>query len=425
MDFGARLKKLRLEQGLTQEGVAEPDYSAAYVSTIEAGKRMPSRRAVEHFAANLQVDPDELITGRNPGRRAELLVAYGDARRRLSSGAVGAIDVARTAFTRLEREAKRDGFLDVQAKAVIGRGLCAEATNDLDAAVEIYEYALELLADETPVTRIDALVGKVRVLHARGEIAYAAFLCEKALAELKALGIEDPSALLRLYSSLVAAYFDAGLIEKASEASERAHELAIHVDDPDRLANMYLNAGIMLAQQGHWREAESRLEEAERFFEEAHFTLDLARVRLVRGINLRNQQRFDEARPHILAARDAFVAAGNKLREARATLALGLLERLAGNADEAQLLLRRAIALAGEDRAVAGMAQREFALCASDETKVLAGLREAITILEGAGIAKELATTYRALGDVLSRDEELKGACDAYRKAADLFEQAA
>ena len=423
--IGRRLRKLRLEAGLTQKQLAAPRYTAAYISSIEAGKREPSRKALLYFADRLQVHPDEILTGDSPRRRTELMIELGEARRELASGTPSSVASADHRFRRLSEVARRKALVDVRARAIVGRAMCAEARNDPEGALGLYSEALELLKIESPLARVDAIVGRARVLHGTGQIAYAAFLIEQALAELRDEGLEDPSAMLRLNASLVAAYFDAGLIEQAGEASRRALELAVSVDDPERLANMNLNIGIMLAQQGHWKEAETRLAEAQHWFDELHFAVDLARVKFVRGINLRNQKRYDQARPLLMTARDSFVAAGNELRAARATVALGLLERLDGNLDEATLLLRRAITLTGQDRAVAGIAERELALCMKDRTKTIAGLRKAIRVLEGAGLAKELAATYRALGDVLSEDEDLEVACKAYRMAADLFEQAA
>ncbi|MGH2756882.1 MAG: helix-turn-helix domain-containing protein [Actinomycetota bacterium] len=425
MDIGAHFKKLRLDRGLTQQQLAQPHYSAAYISTIEAGKRIPSRKAMARFAARLGVDPDDLSSGRDPARRPELLARYADGRRILASGRPDSIEAAETTFRSVARAGARDRLVDVEARGRLGLALCAEARNDLDKALEIFDATLQLLAPEGPLARVDALAGRARVLQTKGEVPYAAFIIEQAIAELRDSDIDDPSALLRLHSSLVAAYFDAGLVERAGASAATALELAVSVDDPERLANMNLNVGIMLTYQGRWRDAEARLAEAERWFDALEHKGDLARVRLVRGINLRNQERFDEARPHLDAARDAFASAGNKLRDARATVALALLERRAERHDEAIFLLKRAKSLAEGDKGIAGIAERELALChvGRDRAKAVAGLRKAIRLLEGAGIMDELAATYRALGDVLSEDEELKPACDAYRKAADLYER--
>lgn len=62
--IGTRLRRLRLARGLTQKELAAPKYTHAYVSSIEAGHRRPSRAALEHFASKLGVEVEELLTGR-------------------------------------------------------------------------------------------------------------------------------------------------------------------------------------------------------------------------------------------------------------------------------------------------------------------------------------------------------------------------
>jgi transcriptional regulator with XRE-family HTH domain len=58
--FGRRLRELRLAAGMTQAQLAEPRFSHAYVSVLEAGRREPSRAAVEFFAQRLGVSVEEL-----------------------------------------------------------------------------------------------------------------------------------------------------------------------------------------------------------------------------------------------------------------------------------------------------------------------------------------------------------------------------
>ncbi|NUS53369.1 MAG: helix-turn-helix transcriptional regulator, partial [Streptomycetaceae bacterium] len=44
--FGERIRRLRVHKGLTQRALAEPGYTAAYVSSVEAGRREPSGEAM-------------------------------------------------------------------------------------------------------------------------------------------------------------------------------------------------------------------------------------------------------------------------------------------------------------------------------------------------------------------------------------------
>jgi tetratricopeptide (TPR) repeat protein len=427
MEVAQQIRRLRLEQGLTQKQVGEPNYTAAYVSVVEAGKREPTSAAVAHFAARLGVTPDELVSGKSAMERADLMSGYAAGRRSLLTASPEGVEDARRLFETVARKARKRGYPDVEASCSVGLGLCAEAENDLRGALAHHAHAEELMRRASPLARIDAVVGRARVLQSMGSVARAVFLIEKAVAELEDEGLEDPSALLRLHASLVAAYFDAGLLEEAGASAEVALSLVPRVDDPERLANMYLNVGLMLAQQGRAREAEERLSQAKANFDLLNSQSDLARVQLVAGINLRNEGRFDEARTHFRAAQMIFAGAGNTLREARVSVAMGVLERMADRADDALLLLKRAMRLAGEDVGIVGIAQRELALCHSERDSDLAvkEMRKAIALLEEAELSKDLAAAYRALGDLLSSRTDLADACEAYKKASQVIASAA
>jgi len=60
---GQRLKRLRLDRGLSQRELASPGVSYAYISRIEAGTRQPSVKALRRLAAKLGVSPEYLETG--------------------------------------------------------------------------------------------------------------------------------------------------------------------------------------------------------------------------------------------------------------------------------------------------------------------------------------------------------------------------
>src|SRR5206468_9561458 len=62
--IGQRLRRLRLEKGLSQRGLSGPGVSYAYVSRIEGGQRKPSLKALRYLAGKLGVDPEYLEDGR-------------------------------------------------------------------------------------------------------------------------------------------------------------------------------------------------------------------------------------------------------------------------------------------------------------------------------------------------------------------------
>lgn len=57
---GRKLRQLRLAAGLTQAELADKRYSHAYVSVLEAGRREPSRAALDYFAGRLGVAVEEI-----------------------------------------------------------------------------------------------------------------------------------------------------------------------------------------------------------------------------------------------------------------------------------------------------------------------------------------------------------------------------
>src|SRR2546427_7078754 len=61
--IGARLKRLRLERGLSQRDLSSPGISYVYISRIEAGARTPSVKALRRVAGKLGVTVEHLETG--------------------------------------------------------------------------------------------------------------------------------------------------------------------------------------------------------------------------------------------------------------------------------------------------------------------------------------------------------------------------
>src|SRR3954462_9307664 len=60
---GARLKRLRLQLGLSQRDLSSQGVSYAYISRIEAGARRPSVKALRKLAQKLGVSAEDLETG--------------------------------------------------------------------------------------------------------------------------------------------------------------------------------------------------------------------------------------------------------------------------------------------------------------------------------------------------------------------------
>lgn len=413
--IGGRLRHLRLARGLTQKELAAPVYSAAYVSTIEAGRRAPSRRALEHFAAKLGVDVEELATGRPPDLEARLALQLQEARIAVSEGR---LEEADGALRTVARRAKRYDLPWIQAKAEEARGLWLERSGKPEEALRQFERAETLSRALGPTASVDAVAGKARNFQALGDVRYAIHILESLLDEIEREGLSDPSALARLYASLVDAYLDAGLHKRAAESASELERLAPRLTDPLRIAQMNLHVAHLYLVQGNADQALRSLQRSEDAYAQLDLRTETAYAQLARGYVLSREGRFAEARDHLERAVEVFEATADDKDLARTLNELARVERLEGNPERAADLLERSVAVIGDsDMPILAWAYRELGLTLleRDPPRAEKNLRRAIDLFERSGQPVELAASYRALGDLLKARGELEAGCDAYR----------
>jgi transcriptional regulator with XRE-family HTH domain len=152
MMFGRRLRERRLAAGLTQAELAGERFSHAYVSVLEAGRREPSRAAVEYFAQRLGVSVEELWAER--GSSWALKMAQ-DLR------AQGLTSESRDLLERTLANLERAGELHPRVLVVLHRQLAQlDLAVDRGAAMKHLEKAIALAAndDYLAVERALALV---------------------------------------------------------------------------------------------------------------------------------------------------------------------------------------------------------------------------------------------------------------------------
>src|SRR5436190_10055667 len=120
---GERLRRLRLERGLSQRELSAPGVSYAYISRIEAGARRPSVKALRMLARKLGVSADYLETGAELGAtdERELRLADAELRIRLDQGS----DASDGELRELLGEAVAAGDAGAATRARIALGLAA------------------------------------------------------------------------------------------------------------------------------------------------------------------------------------------------------------------------------------------------------------------------------------------------------------
>lgn len=413
--IGTRLRRLRVAKGLTQRELAAPRYTHAYVSTIEAGRRKPSRRALEHFASRLGIDVEELETGRPADLEARLELGLNEARIALSEGR---LEETEEALRQVVRRAKRYGLQKIEAKAEEARGLLLERSGKPEEGLEHYQRAEGLLEAEPPTSKVDAVSGKARSFQALGDVRYAIFVLESLLDAIEREKLHDPHALARVHASLVDAYLDAGLYERAADSAAELDRLAPKLTEPLRIAQMHLHVAHLYLAQGRVDDALRSLQRSEDAYRQLNLQTETGYAHLARGYVLSREGKLQEAREQLEGALAIFEGTADAKDLTRTLNELARVERLEGRLDRARELLERSMALLGEsDTPILAWAHRElgFVLFDGDPARAEKSLRIAIELYERAEQSVDVAVTYRALGDLLRERGEPEAGCEAYR----------
>ena len=139
---GRRLKDARLAAGLSQRQLSFPGCSAAYISRLEAGDRVPSLQLLRKLAAKLNADEQFLATGVEQIQQDPPELVEAEVERRLAGDRAGT-----------RRQAPGGGLDDpaTRAKRALGalsRARRAAATDSSPPATPATRVALLDYADD-------------------------------------------------------------------------------------------------------------------------------------------------------------------------------------------------------------------------------------------------------------------------------------
>src|SRR3954464_14606026 len=77
--LGQRIRAARHERGMSQENLAQPEFTKSYVSAVERGKARPSLKALDLMSRRLGIPMSELLAMSQPTAAATDLRALEDA----------------------------------------------------------------------------------------------------------------------------------------------------------------------------------------------------------------------------------------------------------------------------------------------------------------------------------------------------------
>ncbi|MDQ3877762.1 MAG: tetratricopeptide repeat protein [Actinomycetota bacterium] len=414
-DVGERIRELRRRRGLSQEQLSAPNYTPAYISYIEQGKRSPSHEALSHIATRLGVDVEQLLSGRDPDDDLRLEIEIERAISEIHSGAP--VDAALRILKQSRKKAAEVGYERALERAELGFALAKYRTGDVPGALAGYERAYELVKDDLPARHTAALVGQARCLFQLGEAREAIHLLESHLLDLKSEDPPDPSAELQTYAALIPLYFESGMTESAKSAARKGWKLAPATESAEARACLYVNRATLMMMRKQTREALASLALADEAYRHLGWSSESTKVNLARALVLIDEGELDAAEELLDDSLSKELSVADKVR---AMCELAFLKRTRGEPGQALTIAKQALSLAGTT-SVSGAAEaaREVGLCSrllGDHKTAVSMWRKAIKLYANAENHEEMAKTANLLGDHLFETGDLKAAVVAYKQ---------
>jgi tetratricopeptide (TPR) repeat protein len=217
--LGLRLREARERAGLSQRQLAFPGCTAAYISRLEAGARVPSLQMVNELAVRLGVTSQWLATSIDApfSEPTDLLEAEVALR-------IGDVDEAEQLY-----RARLQPGDPCRAAAVAGLGQIAFRAGNLREAISLFEEALALNGGKALVDpgAVDSL-GRAYAGSGSRESAIALF--DKAVVEARDVGA--PVEQLRFTILLANALIDNGTFSEAERSLADVIQIAERLRDP-------------------------------------------------------------------------------------------------------------------------------------------------------------------------------------------------
>ncbi|NUR74845.1 MAG: helix-turn-helix domain-containing protein [Thermoleophilia bacterium] len=408
-EVGVRLKAARERAGLSQRQLAFPGCTAAYISRIEAGARVPSLQMINQLALRLEVSGQWLATG--------VEVAHAEPSELLDA------EVALRLGEIEEAERIYRGHLEhgdpARPAALAGLGQIAFRSERWVAAIELLDQAFDLrgrsaLADPGAVDTL----GRAHAITGSRESAIALF--ERAAAEAHEAGASVEE--LRFAVLLANALIDAGEFSKAEACLAEVIRFADAAGDPVASARVFWSQSRLHSMRHEprlaGRYARRALEILERTENDSYVGMAyhlLAHAELESGDGVEALRLLGRGRA--LFGRELGPAddARFSLEEARALMSLG---RHSEAALKAARTLELLDSVSPGDRGHAYVTLADVFLAAGDRARARMLLEQALDLLTEY-LRPMVLEAGRRLATLLEEDGDTAGALQVLKRATD------
>jgi transcriptional regulator with XRE-family HTH domain len=416
--IGQRLKRLRLERGLSQRELAAPGVSYAYISRIEAGTRQPSVKALRKLSGKLAVTADYLETGSN--------LVSADARElRLSN-----LELAVRLGESHDLEIPLEGVLSealvagdqvAATRARIALAALLQERGEFDRASKLLEETVE---DEPfmPVEHFDIYTRLGRAYAASGHTKQAAELFERCMTGVEEVG---ESTLAARYATLLSyALSDMGEVDRAQSVVERALDLVRDTADPYMRVRLYWSMARLAHKKGREAVALTNARKAIALLEATDDSFHLARAHLLAAAITLAREDADATEAHLQHAAKLLGVTPSVEDAAELKILVSRTATMRGDADRALEFARKALKLEGlspADEAYATGALAEAFALAGDHKAAQSSYKRAAGTLEGLGLLREAARICHTWGHHLQKCGQAGDAAEVLGRATGLM----
>jgi len=412
--IGQRLKRLRLERGLSQRELAAPGVSYAYISRIEAGTRQPSVKALRKLATKLGVSADYLESGSEIDAESARELRLSDLELAIRLGDAHGSEKALSGLL-AEAEAAADAPSVFRARVALAA--VREELNDLAGAIDLLEAAINQDFVQ-PAEHVDVFSQLGRAYAGAGRTGQAVRLFENCLEKCA----DSPSSEARYALMLSYALTDVGDVARAEEVVRDALARASDTEDPYMRVRLYWSMARLAEAEGRPSVALSNIRKAIALLETTEDALNLARAHMLASRLLIERDKADDASTHLDRAERLLGVAPATGDLAEVTIQRSRIARIRGDATAAVTYAREALAIESSpvDRGFALAALADALALDGDANDASRAYEDAVGVLESESRWHPAANTARAWGGLLRSMGKEAEALDVLDRAAEL-----
>ncbi len=376
--LGMRIRKARLERGMTQEVLAGPEFTKGYVSALERGAVRPSLKALDVFARRLNIPIADFLVARldteTPPEvdalQEDLTYQFNYAKMLIRT------DNSDEALKLLaDAEASAELYMPklparIRYRIPFLRGLAYLQKSEPDLARPELEKALEIAekdGDAEATTTVRNMLGVALYQQSQPQLALEYHLqCLRAVQKNEA---KDVNLHLSVYRNLANDYWAANDLPHAISTYQNALKMLDDVYDLQRQANIFWGIATGYKAKGDWARAKLYATRALHIYEAADNRAEAAAISMNLAELMMGEQKYSEAEDLLKKAEGLLANAGDQVLLSSLYHNYADLARQRGNLDEAAKYAEESVKLSealskqseGTGKQTRGNAQRTHA----------------------------------------------------------------